>query len=153
MLERYFLKPQTVDRILACWLGSRIESYATILADRGYSARTILRRVPILVDFARFTEAKGVGHVEPAFRLVEDFIADWLSRRRAGRPGDVIQIDRNLVRVTVRQFFSLVITESEYLRARAPLINPFVGQLPGFFEYLGAERGLRASSIHHYQHY
>jgi len=152
MLERYFVRPQTVDGILACWLGSRIESYVTILADRGYSARTIFRRVPILVEFARFTEAKGVVHVEPAYRLIDDFAIDWLSSRRAGHPGS-IHSDRNLVRVTVRQFFSLAVTESEYLRARVPLANPFVGQLPGFFEYLRAERGLRASSIHHYQHY
>ena len=47
MLERFFLKPQTVDRILGCWLGSRIEAYVTALCDQGYSTRTILRRVPI----------------------------------------------------------------------------------------------------------
>jgi site-specific recombinase XerD len=153
VLERYFLKPQTVDRILACWLGSRIESYVAALADRGYSVRTVLRRVPILVEFAGFTEAKGVAQVEAAARLIDDFVADWLSTRRADHPGEVIHRDRNLVRVTVRQFFSLAVTDSEYLRARVPLVDPFIGQLPGFFEYLRTERGLRSSSIRHYQHY
>lgn len=27
MLERYFVKPSTVDRILACWLARQIERY------------------------------------------------------------------------------------------------------------------------------
>ena len=69
MLERFFLKPQTVDRILRCWLGSRIEAYVTILCDQGYSTRTILRRVPILVEFASFTEARSVSQIEKAETL------------------------------------------------------------------------------------
>ena len=52
MLERFFLKPQTVDRIMGCWLGQNIELYAAALYETGYSARSILRRVPILVQFA-----------------------------------------------------------------------------------------------------
>ena len=28
MLETYFVKPQTVDRIRACWIGAEIERYA-----------------------------------------------------------------------------------------------------------------------------
>jgi integrase/recombinase XerD len=153
MLERFFLKPQTIDGILGCWLGSRIEAYVTILCDQGYSARTILRRVPILVEFASFTEAKGVGQIKQAAQLVDDFVTDWLFGRRADRPADVRRRDCNLARVTVRQFFSVAVSESEYQRAKTPLVDPFAGQVPGFFEYLRAERGLRQSSIHHYQHY
>lgn len=153
MLERFFLKPQTVDRILGCWLGSRIESYVTILCEQGYSARTILRRVPILVEFADFTESRGARQIEVAASQIDDFVAGWLSARRAGRPADVLRRDRNLVRVTIRQFFSLAVTESEYLRAREPSADPFTMQAPGFFEYLRTERGLRQSSIHHYHHY
>jgi len=153
MLERFFVKPQTVDRILDCWLGSRIESYVAILCEQGYSARTILRRVPILVDFATFTEAKGVVQIAQAAPLVDEFVADWVSARRADRPADIRRRDRNLVRVTVRQFFSLAVSESEYHRARTLWVDPFATQAPGFFEYLRAERGLRQSSVHHYQHY
>jgi integrase/recombinase XerD len=110
MLERFFLKPQTIDGILGCWLGSRIEAYVTILCDQGYSARTILRRVPILVEFASFTKAKGVGQIEQAAQLVDDFVTDWLfGRRRADRPADVRRGDCNLARVTVRQFFTVAV--------------------------------------------
>ncbi len=36
MLERYFVRPQTVDRIRACWIGSEIERYVVWLAGEGY---------------------------------------------------------------------------------------------------------------------
>ena len=51
MLETYFIKPQTVDRIRASWIGPEIEHYVNWLTEQGYSARTILRRVPMLVAF------------------------------------------------------------------------------------------------------
>jgi site-specific recombinase XerD len=153
MLERFFLKPQTMDRILGCWLGPRIESYVTILCKQGYSARTILRRVPILVDFAGFTKAKGVEEIAQAAPLVDEFVADQLSASRSGYPADSRRRDQNLLRVTVRQFFTLAVSESEYRPARKPWVDPFATQAPGFFEYLRAERGLRQSSIHSYQHY
>jgi len=153
MLERFFLKPQTVDRILRCWLGSRIEAYVTILCDQGYSTRTILRRVPILVEFASFTEARSVSQIEKAETLVDEFVADWVSARRADPLANECRRDRNLASATVRQFFSLVVSQSEYRRARKPWGDPFAAQAPGFFEYLRVERGLRQGSIRVYQHY
>ena len=45
MLERYFVKPQTVDRIRASWIGSEIEQYVDWLAEREYSTRSVLHRV------------------------------------------------------------------------------------------------------------
>jgi len=33
MLETYFVKPQTADRIRACWIGAEIECYADWLAS------------------------------------------------------------------------------------------------------------------------
>ena len=44
MLETYFVKPQTVDRIRAGWIGAEIERYAGWLTEQGYSARTVLAR-------------------------------------------------------------------------------------------------------------
>lgn len=51
MLERYFVRPATVDRIRASWIGGPIEQYVTSLADNGYAARNVFRRVPMLVQF------------------------------------------------------------------------------------------------------
>ena len=41
MLEQYFLKPDTVDRIRTCWLGKPIEQYVDWLAEQGYATRNI----------------------------------------------------------------------------------------------------------------
>ena len=34
MLEKYFVKPQTVDRVRACWIGAEIERYVEWLCAR-----------------------------------------------------------------------------------------------------------------------
>jgi hypothetical protein len=59
MLEQYFLKPATVDRIRASWIGDPIEQYVDWLAENGYAARNVLRRVPLLVRFGAFAAAQG----------------------------------------------------------------------------------------------
>jgi site-specific recombinase XerD len=153
MLERFFLKPQTVDRIMGCWLGPEIELYLTVLCKQGYSTRSILRRVPILTEFAKFAEARNVNRIEQAEALIDAFVVDWVSARRTDRPAEARRRDRNFARGTVRHFFSLAISKSEYHRTKSSWADPFAAQVPGFFEYLREERGLRSSSIHHYQHY
>ena len=47
MLEHYFLRPETVDRIRSSWIGDAIDRYVTWLAEHGYASRNVLRRVPI----------------------------------------------------------------------------------------------------------
>src|SRR5437764_606017 len=59
MLEEYFVKPGTVDRIRASWIGSEIERYVAWLAGQGYGARSVLRRVPLLVAFGEFARLQG----------------------------------------------------------------------------------------------
>ena len=153
MLQRFFLKPQTVDRIMGCWLGSRIELYVTALCEQGYSARSVIRRVPILTEFGEFTAARHAASVDRAEMLLDAFVVDWLSARRLDRPADARRRDRNFVRCTVRHFFSLVVWGYDYHPDKAAWAKPFAGQVSGFFEYLREERGLRPSSIHHYEHY
>ena len=64
MLERYFVRPQTVDRIRAGWIGSEIERYVVWLAEHGYSSRCVLRRVPLLIKFGEFAWVGGARTVE-----------------------------------------------------------------------------------------
>ena len=47
MITQYFLKPQTQDRIRACWLGEAIEGYVTWLHAQRYAARNVYRRVRV----------------------------------------------------------------------------------------------------------
>lgn len=152
MLERFFVKPQTVDRIMGCWLGSRIDQYVTALCEQGFAVRSIYRRVPILTAFADFTAARNIDHTDQAEALVEAFAIDWLSARRTNRSADACRRDRNFVEGIVRHFFSQV-AKSDPASRRAAWPIPFATQVPEFFDYLREERGLRASSIHHYRHY
>ena len=50
MLNRYFIRPTTVDRIRASWIGDAIERYVAWLAEQSYAARNVFARVPILFD-------------------------------------------------------------------------------------------------------
>jgi hypothetical protein len=83
MLDTYFVRPQTVDRIRASWIGPEIECYVVWLAEHGYAARSVLRRVPLLVEFGEFGRARGaravgicgsgrVGERRPVSRGVAD---------------------------------------------------------------------------------
>jgi integrase/recombinase XerD len=49
MLERYFIRPDTVDRIRSSWLGDAIQTYVAWLAGQSYSSRCVIRRVPLFM--------------------------------------------------------------------------------------------------------
>src|SRR5229473_1659429 len=78
MLERYFVFPHTVDRIRAAWIGEPIERYVEHLAEQGYAARTILCRVPLLVQFGEFARAQGAKTFEELPAYAEDLFAGGL---------------------------------------------------------------------------
>ena len=73
MLERYFVRPQTVDAILASWIGSEIKRYVAWLAEQGYSSRCVLRRVPLLIAFGEFACGGDARTVEELPAHVEAF--------------------------------------------------------------------------------
>jgi len=82
MLEHYFLKPDTVDRIRESWIGEPIERYVTWLHERHYSARNVYRRVPLLRHFGAFAQAQGVTQWEELPNYVEPFVQVWLQKHR-----------------------------------------------------------------------
>jgi hypothetical protein len=49
MIDHYFLKTETLDRLRASWLGEPIQRYVTWLHEQGYAARNVLHRVPVLM--------------------------------------------------------------------------------------------------------
>ena len=64
MLEQYFVKPATIDRLHGSWIAPQIEQYVTWLVERGYSDRFVRTRFPIAFafgEFARAREARVVG--------------------------------------------------------------------------------------------
>jgi hypothetical protein len=43
MLERYFVKPDTIDRIRASWIGELVEQYVKWLTENHYSRNLSMR--------------------------------------------------------------------------------------------------------------
>jgi integrase/recombinase XerD len=150
MLEKYFVKPETVDRIRGSWIGSEIESYVGWLAERRYGVKSIWRRVPLVVafgEFAREAGAQGVGDL-PAH--VDAFVSDRVTRLQA-RSGSVRSMAKE-VRGPVEQMLSVVLAGFER-SGRSRHAHPFAEAAPGFFDYLVDERGLRAASVKSYLHH
>ena len=151
MLEWYFVRPQTVDRVRASWIGSEIERYVGWLAERGYAARCVHARVPLLVAFGEFARARGARTVEELPAHVEPFVAEWVAahpchRRVGARPS------AREVRGPIEQMLTVVVP-GFVGSGRSHRPEPFVDVLPGFFEYLVAERGLRPASMRSYRHH
>jgi site-specific recombinase XerD len=146
MLETYFVKPQTVDRIRAGWIGAEIERYAGWLSEQGYSTRTVLRRVPMLVAFGEFARVRGASALADLPAHVDGFAAMRVASYRRGSDAAVE------IRRAVGQMLAVVLPGFERTgRPRREL--PFARAVPGFFEYLADERGLRPESIVSYRHH
>lgn len=153
MLERYFVKPQTVDRIEGSWIGPEIERYVAWLTEHGYGARTVWRRVPLLAAFGEFARLRGARTVEDLPAHVDPFVSVRAGRSRgAGRRPGANQRLAKEVRGPIEQMLEVVLQGFESA-GRRHFDDPFVEALPGFFEYLVAERGLRPATVCHYRHH
>ena len=147
MLEKYFVRPGTVDRVRASWIGAEIERYVESLDGQGYSWKSVVRRVPLLVAFGEFGRARGASVVGDLPVHVDAFIAE---RRRLSRRRDAYFVKE--VRGPVEQMLRLAIPGFVgHGRPHRP--EPFADALPGFYEYLAAERGVAAATIGAYQHH
>jgi integrase/recombinase XerD len=150
MLEKYFVKPSTIDRIRGSWIAAEIETYVTWLADHGYSTKSVWRRVPIALAFGEFAHVRGAVDVGELPTHVEPFVADRVAahdkRTRSTRPM------AKEVRGPVEQMLSVVLP-SFVPSGRPHHPQPFVDVLPGFFEYLVEERGLRPATVLGYRHH
>ena len=150
MLEQYFIKPSTIDRLRGSWIAAEIEAYVVWLVDEGFTAKSIWRRVPIVFAFGEFSRTRGAETIAelPAFRdaFVADRVADHHRRTRSTRPM------AKEVRGPLEQMLSVVLPDFEPT-GRRPHPQPFAEVAPGFFDYLVEERGLRPASIYHYRHH
>ena len=153
MLEKYFVKPETVDHIRASWLGKEIEAYVIWLTDEGYSWRTVCRRVPILIQFGEYAHKCGATSCEDLPRFMDKFAYEWLrvhgksckEKRARDRLADEA---RNPIRQMLR-----VVLPDYAAKARRKRPDPFNEQAPGFYTYLRDERGLSDATIRLYRHH
>jgi integrase/recombinase XerD len=153
MLETYFVRPQTVDRVRASWIGAEVERYVDWLADEGYASRCIWSRVPLVVAFGEFARGRGAREVGDLASHVEAFVAKRVGGYRGKRKnGATARQVAKEVRGPIEQMLGLVLPGYEGTgRTHRP--NPFVDVAPTFFEFLVSERGLRPMSVLHYRHH
>lgn len=150
MLEEYFIKPATVDRIRGSWIGAEIETYLVWLVDQGFSTKTIWRRIPIVFAFGEFARGRGAGALEEMPKYVDAFVADRVASHdaRNGPPRPVAKEFRG----PIEQMLSVVVCDFEPT-GRPHHAQPFAREVTGFFDYLVEERGLRPASVLGYRHH
>ncbi len=88
MLNRFFVMPETVDRIRSSWIGEYVERYVTWMTERNFASRTVCRRVPILIRFGQFARDHGASTVEELPEHVHSFagtLVDLPRDRSSGR--------------------------------------------------------------------
>jgi site-specific recombinase XerD len=153
MLETYFVKPETVERIKASWIGSEVERYVGWLADQGYGTRTVWRRVPLVLAFGEFAHQRGVAELADLPAHVDAYVTERLRSYRGRRKnGTTAQQVTKEVRGPIEQMLRLVVPGFTGT-GRGHCHGPFAEAVPGFFEYLVVDRGLRPASVRHYAHH
>jgi integrase/recombinase XerD len=153
MLERFFTRPDTIDRIRSSWIGEAIVQYVAWLAERNFSARTVCRRVPILMRFGDFARQHGAQHWQDLPRYLEEFVTAWLADhsgpQHTTEARDKIALD---ARTPVEQMLALAVPGFRGRGRPHQPAHPFLDVAPAFFGYLREERGLRDNSVKHYTH-
>jgi site-specific recombinase XerD len=149
MLEQYFVKPSTIDRLRGSWIAAEIEAYVAWMAGQGYRAKSIWRRVPVGFAFGEFAWERGARAVGDLPAHVEAFVAARVAAHHAA--GSTRPMAKE-VRGPVEQMLSVVVPGYEPT-GRPHHDQPFVEVAPGFFDYLVEERGLRPVSVDSYRHH
>jgi integrase/recombinase XerD len=150
VLNRYFIRPTTVDRIHASWIGEAIEGYVVWLTEQKYAARNVAFRVPVLVRFGEFTRSSGANNLDELPAHIEPFIEDWLNRRKQGYSEAQRLVAARELRNPIRQLLRLILPHYGNAPA-AP--DPFADVAPGFFPFLLRERGLCETTLVQYRFY
>ncbi len=146
MLERYFIRPDTVDRIRSSWLGDAIQTYVVWLVERSYSSRCVIRRVPLLMRFGEFARKRGATHVEELHGHLDAYVRSHLRRRL--RPCRSKAARRQFlcdVRRPIAQFLRVV--QAGHRPSQPTATRPFLDWAPGFFEHLREDRGLTTTTV------
>ena len=153
MLEQYFVKPTTADRIRSSWIGESIETYVKWLATAGYRPSTVLKRITILFQFGEFAKSRGVNALKDLPTQIESFASEWrrthgaYCRNRRDRE-KVFKEAANPVRQMLRQVLP---GYAERVSRIKP--DPFLRETPFFFRHLCEERGLAPATIIQHKHH
>ena len=154
MLEAYYVRPDTIDRIRSSWIGKGIEDYVAWLRERKYRDRCVLHRIPILMQFGEFARSRGATRWEDLPDHVESFVRNQVAER--AKPGAPVWRRKKAgqcIRNPIQQMLRLLVPEySGAGRPRKPE-NPFADCAAGFFAFLREEKGLRERTLESHRHY
>lgn len=152
MLEQYFSRTSTIDRIRSLWLGAPISRYAEWLSDRQQSRASSLFKIQTLVLFDGFVTDRHIGSIEELPAQIDPFIAQW--KRTRGRKPHTASYARSLragPRSTIEELLHLVLPGFVGTERRQPW--PLQDLARGFREHLRDERGLRPDTLASYEHH
>jgi len=153
MLERYFVRPKTADRIRSLWLGPAIEKYVAWLAERRAAKATVLRCVQTLVRFTQFAGSRGATTWTDLPSQVGPFVDYWMQEHGSGCCNEKSRSTIRLqARTPVEQLLRLLIP-GFVGSTRRRLVPPFDDAAPGFLHYLEHERGFRPATRERYVHH
>lgn len=149
MLEHYFIRPETVDRIRGSWLGPAIEKYVTWLSEHAYKERCVHHRVPLLMAFGAFARRRGVESLDVLPGHVDAFVRSQLRHRaRPCRSKAARQIYIRDIRRPIERFLQVVRFGGRKSCSRES--RPFMQWAPGFVGHLRDERGLSPVTVEGY---
>jgi len=154
MLEQYFVRPTTVDRIRHSWMGDAIEQYVVWLHEQGYAPRSILQRVPRLIRFGDYAHAQGASTLDALPAHVEPYVSAWMTgHNKLAVVDETYNAAARSIRGPIYQFLRLVLPDYHGgIRGRG-LPRPFRERVPQLFPYLIDERGLSSGSVIQYDHH
>jgi len=151
MLEQYFLRPTTVDRIRSNWLAPQIEQYVEWMHAQKYAGHNITRRIALLCHFADFARTNGATDLPSASPLVEKFGDHWIAGNRCWNLETRPRLRRDICSI-IRQMLRLTL-EGRVARERGRPRFLFQSEAPGFFRYLTEELGLNKLTVARYLRY
>jgi integrase/recombinase XerD len=112
MLERYFLRPTTIDRLRGSWLGEPLERYVSWLSEHGYATRNVFHRVPLVMQFGTFAKARGAQTLADLPAHVDAFVEYWIDRRDRRRQVEPTrEALRKEIRGPIEQFLRVVLPD------------------------------------------
>ena len=110
MIEQYYVRPDTGDRIRTSWIFSEIEQYVSWLTENEYSNRSVLRRIPLLVAFGEYAKAHGAKEIKDLPDYVEPYVEGWVTQRDKRKSTDSARKKMgDCVRNPIRQMLRLVV--------------------------------------------
>lgn len=154
MLEKYYLRPVTIDRIQQSWIASAIECHVTWMDAQHYSVRSVLRRIPLAVRFGEFAKARGATALGDLPAHVEPFVQDWVGHAGHGHRSAARRTAlAKEVRGPLQQMLRVALPDYAGCKRVSKPENPFARQAPGWLQHLTDEKGLRPNTRKQYRHH